>query len=126
VVPIAYGGSTKEGKVSFSTGIDKGLRADLVISIMIVERDGGDVISVACGGKEHGMQTHMNARTLTKLVYGNSPETFCVLKKGGQIMSEPGGRGIDLFKIAGESGDSAGAPWRSSHTPPPDYSVNAN
>lgn len=67
MVPITYGGSTKEGKVSFSTGIDTCLRADLVISIVIVEGDGGDVIPIACGGKEHGMQTDMNARTLTKL-----------------------------------------------------------
>jgi hypothetical protein len=68
VVPITYGGSAKEGKVSFSTGIDKCLRADLVISIVIVERDSADVIPIACGGKEHGMQRDMNARTLTKVV----------------------------------------------------------
>jgi len=68
VVPITYRGSTKEGKVSFSTGIDKCLRADLVISIVIVEGDGNDVISVACGGQEHGVKKDMNARSLTKLV----------------------------------------------------------
>ena len=28
---------------------------------------------------------------------------FCAVEKGSQIMSEAGVRGIDLFKIAGES-----------------------
>ena len=51
MIPIAYGGSTKERQVSFSAGIDEGLRADLVIAIVIVERDARDVISVTCGGK---------------------------------------------------------------------------
>jgi hypothetical protein len=51
MVPIAYRGSTKEGEVSFSTGIDKGSRADLVSALVIVEGDARDVISIARGGK---------------------------------------------------------------------------
>jgi hypothetical protein len=68
VVTVTDGGSAKEGEVSFSTGIDKRLRADLVISIVIVEGDGGDVIAIACGGEEHCAQRDMNAPTLAELV----------------------------------------------------------
>jgi hypothetical protein len=68
VVAIPYGGSAKEGKVSFSTGIDKRPCADLVLSVVVVEGDGGDVLRVACCGKKHGVQRDMNACTLTKLI----------------------------------------------------------
>ena len=68
MIPIAYGGSTKEGEVSFSAGIDEGFRPDLVIAPVIVERDARDVISVTCGGKKHGVQTNLHARVLTQLV----------------------------------------------------------
>jgi len=44
MIPIAYGGPTKEGEVSFSAGIDEGFRPDLVIAPVIVERDARDVI----------------------------------------------------------------------------------
>jgi hypothetical protein len=46
MIPIAYGGSAKEGEVPFSAGIDEGFRADLVIAPVIVERDARNVISV--------------------------------------------------------------------------------
>jgi len=68
MVPIAYRGSTKEGEVSFSTGIDAGLRADLVSALVIVEGEAGDVISVACGGNEHGVEANLYSRLLTQLV----------------------------------------------------------
>jgi hypothetical protein len=57
MIPIAYGGSTKEGEVSFSAGIDEGFRRDVAIALVIVERDARAVISVTCGGKKHGVQT---------------------------------------------------------------------
>src|SRR5258705_12086820 len=68
MIPIAYGGSTKEGEISFSAGIDEGFRTDLVIAPVIVERDARDVISVTRGGKEHGVQTNLHARVPTQLV----------------------------------------------------------
>ena len=68
MIPIAYGGSTKEGEVSFSAGIDEGFRPDLVIAPVIVERDARDVISVTRGGKKHGVQTNLHARVLAQLV----------------------------------------------------------
>jgi hypothetical protein len=43
-------------------------RADLVIAIVIVKGDAGDVISVACGGNEHGVETNLHSRLLTQLV----------------------------------------------------------
>jgi hypothetical protein len=68
MIPIAYGSSAKEGEVSFSAGIDEGFRRDLVIALVIVERDARNVISAACGGKKHGVQTNLHARVLTQLV----------------------------------------------------------
>jgi len=68
MIPIAYGGTTKEGEVSFSAGIYEGFCRDLVIAPVIVERDARDVISVTRGGKKHGVQTNLHARVLTQLV----------------------------------------------------------
>ena len=68
MIPIAYGGSTKEGEVPFSAGIDEGFRADLLIAPVIVERDARDVISVTRSGKKHGVQTNLHIRVLTQLV----------------------------------------------------------
>jgi hypothetical protein len=68
MIPIAYGGSTNEGEVSFSAGIDEGFRPDLVIALVIVERDARDVIFVTRGGKKHGVQTNLHARVFTQLV----------------------------------------------------------
>ena len=60
MIPITYGGSTKEGEISFAAGIDEGFRPDLVIARVIVERDARDEISVTRGGMKHGMQTNLH------------------------------------------------------------------
>src|SRR5258708_5647482 len=55
MIPIAYGGSTKEGEVSFSAGIDEGFRPDLVIAPVIVERDAREMGAVSEPIQFHGV-----------------------------------------------------------------------